>query len=510
MSIFGLAKDHIDASHGNPLFPFQSIWRLAVTNSSHHLTQYNQNTHRSNLSPRYRAALEPIHDYFNQRGFSRAGWHGVGLDCIMMLDGGTTRAFDMVINLLARDVEDWNNDIARQNKRLNENINPIRPVILMPTPTYGHFLNNLHDNYRDKIEIVSIPRRADKNWSIDLDDLKSVVKQQIKDGKRIIAYFDSNPNNPTGYVRDKQETERIGTFLTQVSDYYLSVDASLPCAQKEQQDLFENTDNILDDILYMPPTYRRWEGITSRIQIIDDMVYDGLQYKDSPAPCSFSEALPDSKDWVTITGPSKNGLAALRAGLVIADNKLITRLREMDTHSGYCPSELTMNLLSTYFNPSAKIQKLKTNYRQQATEHYEFSAQFLKAMINGADTMKGDISKTDLRKMLATIKDTTFLSSHGATSLLNQGIEGLNISTTPQAGFFHLLDSKQLSDKGIPTEREWEYTEKKFNLTTASGVYMGMKAAQCTRRITYAMESKDLVALALRLQKITKEYSPVI
>ena len=288
MSIFGLAKNHIDASHGNPLFPFQSIWRLAVTNSSHHLTQYNQNTHRSNLSPRYRKALEPIHDYFNQRGFSRAGWSGVGLDCIMMLDGGTTRAFDMVMNLLWRDVEDWNKDIAHQNKRLNENINPIRPVILMPTPTYGHFLNNLHDNYRDKIEIVAIPRRADKNWAIDLDDLKSIVKQQIKDGKRIIAYFDSNPNNPTGYVRDKQETERIGTFLTQVSEYYLSVDASLPCAKTEQQDLFGKPDS-LDDILYMPRSYRRWEGITSRIQIIDDMVYDGLQYKDSQRHAVFQK-----------------------------------------------------------------------------------------------------------------------------------------------------------------------------------------------------------------------------
>lgn len=508
MSLLDLPDRTIDASHGNPLFPFDSLWRHALAHSSHHLTPYNQNTHNPLYSKRYRNSLMPIHDYFNARGFKRKDWSGLGLDCFMMTDGGTTRAFDMVMKLLVDDVAAWNK---------TKPATPVRPVILMPTPTYGHFLRQLKtsDSFKDNIECVSIPRQPDKNWTLNIEDLRTTLINLTKQGKRVVAYFDSNPHNPTGYVRGEAETKAIGEILTSFSDFYQELDRREADTGPRNGDLFEDRLSLIDLLLLHPKGPERWSGHASRIRIIDDMVYDGLQYKGIEAPCAFAQVMPDQKDCITLAGPSKNGLAALRAGLIIANTETISDLRKIDEQASYCPSEVTMSILTNYFNDAAENTRLRTQYQRKASDYYKYAGLFLKAMINGTDTMGSEISPAyHIQKMRQDVVAATHMNPREVTAFLNKGIAGIRIVTSPQAGFFHLLDTSRLKGSTYKDDKtfkdEWDFAtlSRKHDLALASGDYTGADANDCLHRITFAMQPRDLVKLALRLKAVAAECTP--
>lgn len=512
MSFLHLPDNYLDVSHGDPLFPFHRIWELAAAKSNVSLSRYNQNTHRSRLSLSYREHLMPIHDYFNEAGFKKPGWAGVGLDCFLMLDGGTSRSFHMLMKALLQDVEDWNKEISFQNKNLGFETPAIKPVILMPIPTYGHFLREMeygHD-FQNKIECVTLLRDPKQNWAVDLDNLKETIRTLAEQGKRVIAYFDSNPNNPTGYVRGQKETEALGRLLMQVSDYYERAD-ELPPQEPTNRDLFENISSF-DDIRYLPPSKQQWRGPSRRITLIDDMVYDGLTYDGSEKPVAFSQALPECKDWVVLTGPSKNGLAALRAGLVVAaNNELINIMREQDTATGYCASEITMSVLSHFFNNEAQQKNLRDDYQKNASDYYAFASQFMKAMVNGLPEIEDEVSAPNLRKMRYYIRKTAGLSYSESTRFLDGGIDGLKITTSPQAGFFHLLDGKGLKGKGTPffrpfcDERDMDDMAERHHLHIASGNYTGLPIKDCTQRLTCALPPQKLVEVALRLRAIVND-----
>jgi aspartate/methionine/tyrosine aminotransferase len=54
-----------------------------------------------------------------------------------------------------------------------------------------------------------------------------VIKKTITDDQRVIAYFDSNPNNPTGHVRDHTETKRIGDIISDLNEFYRCQDSAI-------------------------------------------------------------------------------------------------------------------------------------------------------------------------------------------------------------------------------------------------------------------------------------------
>jgi hypothetical protein len=159
-------KPYINLSHGDPLFPFTELFRTASRHTQSQLTQYNPNSYLGeNFSGRYRRALEPIHKYVNDRGLKRPNWTGVGLDSLLMIDGGTTRGFEMVMRCLLADVAERNERIRHLTQKKNQNLRPIRPVILMPMPTYGHFIWLLNQNPElgKQVEIIPINRDPSNN-----------------------------------------------------------------------------------------------------------------------------------------------------------------------------------------------------------------------------------------------------------------------------------------------------------------------------------------------------------
>lgn len=516
-------RAYINLSHGDPLFPFTELFRTASRNSQSNLTQYNPNTYLGeNFSGRYRHALLPIHNYINDRGLKRCDWTGVGLDSLLMIDGGTTRGFEMVMRCLISDVVERNRHIHDMNESNNDNIAPIRPAILMPVPTYGHFIWVLNQNPElgKQVEIIPINRDPLNDWCVDTNHMIETIKKSIADDKRIIAYFDSNPNNPTGHVRDREETKRIGDVISDLNEFYMCQDSTVDKENISETKPKDTEESFLSS-LFAARSKMFWNGPSANVHIIDDMVYDGLQYDSSQSHCTFSEVMDKYKYCITLMGTSKNGLASMRAGLIIATSNIMNDLRNMDRNSNYVASDMTLNILSLFFNNSAEREQKRLAYQKKAITHYRFAGQFVKALINGIDSVLTDLSKSDAKRMHDILRATQNLTAEEARTVLKSGIKGIKISTNPQAGFFHLLDFSGLKGMGFSVEKNWGATYRvlesehdftdlcnKMGLSLASGSYMGTPKDICSQRLTYALPLPEIIRATERLKLIVRTCKP--
>lgn len=521
MAAINSKKPYIDLSHGNPLFPFTELFRTAARQTQSRLTEYNPNSYSGeNYKGRYRQALEPIHKYMNNRGLKRPHWTGVGLDSLLMIDGGTTRGFEMVMRCLITDVTKRNKQIDDYNRSNNQNLKPIRPVILMPMPTYGHFIWLLNSNPElgKKVEIIPINRNPSNNWCVDTTHMIEVIKQTITDDKRVIAYFDSNPNNPTGHVRNRDETKRIGDIISALNELYSRQDSG---TEKQYASVPINIEATRLQSAQSPNKKLHWKGPSANVHIIDDMVYDGLQYDSSQSHCTFSEVMDEYEYCITLMGPSKNGLASLRAGLIVTPSNIMKDLRNMDRDSNYVASEMTLNVLTLFFNSTAEREQKRRAYQQKAVTHYRFAGLFMKALINGIDSVQADLSKSEQRRMHDVLRSTQNLTAEEARTALKSGINGLNIATTPQAGFFHLLDFSGLKGREFPVQKNWganyKFLESEYDFTDlchemelglATGSYMGTPKDVCVQRLTYALPLPEIVKATERLRLVANACKP--
>ena len=86
----------------------------------------------------------------------------------------------------------------------------------MPVPTYSIFFDNIHKN---GIDIIKLPREGD--GSVCPKKLHNLMIDTYKAGKqRIVGYYDSNPNNPTGHIRNASETRALAKVFTRHNEYW--------------------------------------------------------------------------------------------------------------------------------------------------------------------------------------------------------------------------------------------------------------------------------------------------
>jgi aspartate/methionine/tyrosine aminotransferase len=281
-----------------------------------------------------------------------------------------------------------------------------------------------------------------------------------------------------------------------------------------------NTESLLS-LMNVAQPKMIWNGPSANVHIIDDMIYDGLQYDSSQSHCTFSEVMDEYEHCITLMGPSKNGLASLRAGLIIAPSRIMSDLRNMDRDSNYVASDMTLNILSLFFNNSAEREQKRLAYQKRAISHYRFAGHFMKALINGIDSVQADLSKSDAVRMRDILRSTQNLTAKEATSALKSGINGLKISTTPQAGFFHLLDFSGLKGMKFPVQKNWgakytvlqsehDFTDlcHEMNLGLATGSYMGTPIELCVQRLTYASPLPEIVNATERLRLVANACNP--
>jgi aspartate/methionine/tyrosine aminotransferase len=312
-----MADSLLDFTSGDPAQPLTSIARYAFRMAAKVVHHYPLLDFVND--PRY-AIIEDIAKYFQQRGFLKNSFCSAN---VIVTGGGTTEAFELVIRLLACDVID----------RLTATGDKIEPVIIMPVPTYGFFFNS---PTQWGFELAVIERDMDakdpaSRGRVDPKKLAKLCTDLQRQGKRVVAYYDSNPNNPTGYIRQRKETSELMHVLAVHSMRQKEHDREV---NKKRLDDMEKRGCTRQELMKA----QMWRGPASRIRIIDDIVYDGLEYAGQPKGCGFAELDKDAwcspaSDTFTIAGPSKAGLVNLRAGVIISEDA--PRLRNMQLATSY-------------------------------------------------------------------------------------------------------------------------------------------------------------------------------
>jgi aspartate/methionine/tyrosine aminotransferase len=450
---------HIDASVGIPALSLSTLANFAFNQKN--LKSVNQNDN-----------LDSIASFFSHRGFKGgASSNSLLRHNIAVTSGGTTQGFELIINLLAQDID-------QENQNRSEHI---KPVMLMPTPTYGVFKSYPESK---KIEVISIPRDLESSGKLDLKLLDDTIKNLSKKGKRVIAYYDANPHNPLGIVRGREETQAIAAIL------------------KAHSNLYEKEDKQYADHINQSP----WKGPASRIRTIDDMVSDGLEYGEQ-SPYSFAQLESFSKDAFATFGTSKVGVFPVKAGLVLGNTEDVKLIRVIQKNYPSVKDE-TLLLLKGYFNLNQPFLKQREEFLSKLSESHKFSGLLMKSIINGIDNVEGltDKDRDNIIKAVSKHKQETYGSTLNS---LRSGMQGVTVITSPQAGFFHMLDFKELNVNASSFPKSNCLLHDIFanaNVSFRGGSKIGLPDDKMIVRTTFALPQEEIIDLCDRLRASIDQY----
>lgn len=477
----------IDLSLGDPILPFKALIRRAFRDAQKTAHTYefpNQFLHPLEALFAWEI-LGDMTAYFTSRGLHEKGWSGLGFRNIYLTAGGTTGAYESVIRILAEDVQKQNTEKKAK----------IKPVILMPVPSYGFFFAQPE---RHGIEVVKIPRDLSRGGFLDPRLVHQAILKVNSEGKRVVAYYDQTPHNPLGFVRSREETEKIAMLLRHHSDEYRE-----------------------EDFARFKTTILPWSGPASRIRVIDDLIYDGLTYDGEPV-FSFAHVPEMFQDTFVLAGVSKSGFVNGRAGVVIAHDHDIEKIHYLHRATNYLAPMIGVWALHHFFNDKAAQKSEREAYQAKVREIYRFNGVFMKALINGLPHMEA-VEEHDTKRMENLLMRHSRMARQEAKARLNRGIARVKVITTPKAGFFHLLDFSALKgmqypliytrrsygdDPIVKDEGDIEDVMNKNGLNMASGQWCGLPNDTIICRVTFALSPKAIIEACAKLENAMKIFQP--
>lgn len=511
-------KDFIDASLGDPLTPLSKVATHAFRQSRASMGRYLFNNPGSaDGDPAHWQAMATIARYFTKRGLTRPGWTGLPLSNLLLTGGGTTEGYELIIRALAADIREQNEKHRRG----------IKPVILMPVPTYGYFFDQPQ---RYGIEIARLPLDLANGGRLSARELHRAIEAINREGKRVVAFYMPNPHNPLGSVRGEEETRQLAAVLAHHNRLYEQKEwARVKKGGYAKREPGEDDEH---SIIFRPYKRRRWDSMASRIHIIDDMVYDGLEYGERKA-FGFAQVAECFENTFTLFGLSKVGLPNVRAGVVIGSDENIRSLMFLQRECSYFPQTLAMHALETYCAGEEPYASWREKHLQAQREHYRFNGLFMKALINGLTDVP-EATEHDRTKMINLLVRHKKCSKAEAFELLNSPLARAKVITSPEAGFFHLIDISALKDSSFPneytrgkcypglTETFRAYGENSFadnsdlvfaghDIKLAPGAWAGSGMDEMLVRVTFAMKPAQIIAFADRFAQslATFRFNPV-
>lgn len=474
-----VSRPEINMALGDPGRPYTWLathaFRAAQREAANQYQMFNAT--RRQRDPIVEASYPLVH-YLRERGFVD------GLRTpysFLPTSGGTTRAYDLVIEKLADEVRGWNASYKHK----------IKPVMIMPVPTYGFFFDPVKNR---NIEIVHVARDLNNGGWLDPALLDQTIKDVNAQGKRVIGYYDSNPHNPLGLVRGEEETRAIAAVLDAHSDAYEEADKRLIRGYGREA------------------AYARgWTGPIRRICKIDDMVYDGLQYGETQ-PFSFAQIKGAERDTFVLFGTSKVGFVTARAGLIVGPESAIQKMARANIYTDYFPPPLVIHALAGHMNLGKEFIQAREKHLGQMNREHALAGKFMKILINGADKTP-EITGHEVDHMFRAMGQHTCLRGEVRKAWLKQGIPGVNVITSPQAGFFHLLDFGSLKEQVAKSKNNYECGESHLNdafsrasdIKFATGGYMGLDPEDLIMRATYAVSPNAIINFARRVKNFMRK-----
>lgn len=360
----------------------------------------------------------------------------------------TTQAFNYIVQVIAKP-----ND-----------------VIIMTGPNYGLFS---FVPERHGVTVVMLPLKKENGFYPDPKDLEKLIieindklKKKFAQNDRcpkVIAYLNMNPHNPLGTVIDESKKE-----------------------------LLEELGNVCK---------------ANEVFVIDDLLYRDLSFdKNKTAkPMGSIEGMFDNT--ISIVGLSKSyGLAALRAGFIVANPNIIRGIRNVIFQQTDSTPLLQASALAGAYNNSSKRKKIYDKYFHNVRKVYYKRFCLLKTLINGIDSIDQTFRQITIKTIKKYSKDNWKDLLAGIPGV--KFVENLDI----KAGFFALIDFTGLKGKKykefvINDEFSllkflYKYGRIKFILGRSIG---WPDKRQLIGRFTFALEEDELVRAISTLAKLIKE-----
>ncbi|MEX0918542.1 MAG: pyridoxal phosphate-dependent aminotransferase [Candidatus Paceibacterota bacterium] len=347
-------------------------------------------------------------------------------------------------------------------------------VVIMTAPNYGLFAF-IPERVGGKVRLL--PLTSIDDWKINPQDLKKLIFNTNNELKRdydvnrekyalrrsgipprVSAFLNLNPHNPTGVVYSKKDE----SLLLEIS-------------------------NICKD---------------AGVFIIDDLAYSGLEFDRSSTALPINSLKDHFNNTISLYSLSKSyGLAGLRSGMIIANEVIISLIRDKIFQGLDSLSLLQSAAMGSTFLIEKDAVMEKERYFTDITKKYYERYVFVKAIIIGADKIK----KKE-RILLNKIMHNNNLILDINKSM--NGIRDVNIVLDPESGFFVLLDFSELigkSYKGFKiiddtTLLQFLYTSGNIKLLTGKA-FCWPNQDQLVARVTIAFdEYEELLKSFLRLK----------
>lgn len=380
-----------------------------------------------------------VADYLNIEGFVSDSEDGLITENQVIFFNSTTEAFSIIMKLVCRPGD----------------------VVLFAGPTYGLLVYA-----PERVGGISkiIPLSEEDDWIIDPDKLDKTIKK-INGELRlcdeydyipcVTAYVNINPNNPTGRVMGKDD---IGVL--------------------------EELNNVCKK---------------NGVLIIDDIIYRDLSFNMRDKAVPIASLRGAFSNTITMFGTSKSfGLAGVRAGVVLANEKVIRGLRNELFQLMDSTSLVISHILAGSFNGSEEREEYYDNYFRSIIGIYKSNWKLMKVLIDGEnDSYSLDESEKDVIKKY--FKEDT-------AEILEKGIKELKIAGNiePQAGFFALVDfsgvigfKDAFTNTILSTEMDvlyYFYRTAYVKLLTGDSFAWPI-ANQVVARVSFAYEKNDLVRM---------------
>ena len=352
----------------------------------------------------------------------------------------TSQAFNYVIDIIARPYD----------------------VIITTAPNYGLFTFKPE---RLNVNVEVVPLLEEDNYLINprrLDDKVKEINDELKDKykdldyvPRVVAFLNSNPNNPLGNYMGECEKERLEELGKVIKD---------------------NNMFIIDDLIYR------------------DICFDG----DIAKPIASLDGM--FKNTISLFGLSKSyGMASLRAGFVVADEIIIREIvnkifRELDA----VPAIIGEALAGAFGSSEIEYDE----YFSKLREEYKYRYNLFKTMVLGINCC----DKKYRNMVIETIR------KYAPNYDINKGIDEVKIKCDGKVGFFIVLDFTELKGKrykdGIINSDEdlLIYLYKKINLRYLIGKSITWpNEEEMVGRFTFAKSEEEIVGMLDKLKKALEE-----
>jgi len=347
-------------------------------------------------------------------------------------------------------------------------------AVIMTAPNYGLF-TFIPERVGGEVRLLQLTSLND--WKINPKKLKQLIfdtnnqlkrDYDINRGKyvfrrsdippRVSAFLNFNPHNPTGVVYSKKDR----SLLLEIS-------------------------NICNE---------------AGVFIIDDLAYFGLEFDRHSTALPICSLKGHFDNTITLYSLSKSyGLAGLRSGMIIANEVIISLIRDKIFQSLDSLSLLQSAAMSAVFSMEDNALREREKYFSDITRKYYERYVFAKAIIIGADKINNEE-----RILLNKIIQNNKLIFNIKKSM--SGIRDVSIVLEPESGFFILLDFSKLLGKSYKKFRiiddetllKFLYTSGNIKLLTGRA-FCWPNQSQLTARVTIAFdEYEDLLKSFLRLK----------